>query len=243
MLRIVHVVDDDEAVRWSTATQLMTSGFAVQAHQSGQAFLDALRTLDWRGIGCVLAELRAPAEKQMELFDSLKVAGFSLPVVLMAAQGDVALAVSAMRAGAFDLIERPFTADRLVASVSAALDAAAAGAIARMDGEGGPGAIGATARGTGTSLEHPPGIRPGFAEAAARVANLSPRERAVLELAVQGKPGKIIAYELGISPRTVEVHRLRMIARLGVRSIAEAVRLSVWAELAGTEKGPPASRA
>jgi two-component system response regulator FixJ len=127
----------------------------------------------------------------------------NLPVIVMTAQGDVQTAVRAMKAGAVDFIEKPYGDDALVAAIESALkDGAAKG---RTDD---------------------------IAAAAALIDTLSPRERQVLEALVAGQPNKVIAFDLGISVRTVEVHRARMMDRLGVRQFAEAVRLSVLATLA-----------
>jgi two-component system, LuxR family, response regulator FixJ len=131
----------------------------------------------------------------------LKQGGFRRPVVVMTAHGDVAMAVRAMKAGAVDFVEKPFDDEALLAVTEAALR---------------------TAQGSGAA---------GADDAAERIAALSPREREVLNLLVAGKPNKLIARDLGLSPRTVEVHRARLMARLGVGSLAEAVRLAVHAEL------------
>jgi two-component system response regulator FixJ len=126
-----------------------------------------------------------------------------LPVIVMTAQGDVQTAVRAMKAGAVDFIEKPYGDDALLAAIESALkDGAAKG---RTDD---------------------------IAAAAALIDRLSPRERQVLEALVAGQPNKVIAFDLGISVRTVEVHRARMMDRLGVRQLAEAVRLSVLGTLA-----------
>jgi two-component system response regulator FixJ len=126
-----------------------------------------------------------------------------LPVIVMTAQGDVQTAVRAMKAGAVDFIEKPFPEDVLFNTIEAAL------AIA------------------GRPDRHREAL-----EAAERIAALSPREREVLEALVAGRPNKLIAFDLGISVRTVEVHRARMMDRLGVTQLAEAIRLGVMASLA-----------
>ena len=149
-----------------------------------------------------------PGLDGLELLRRLKQGGFRGPVVVMTAHGDVPTAVRAMKAGAVDFIEKPFDDGALLAAVEAALQS--------------PQASGAA----------------GAGDAAERVAALSPREREVLDLLIAGKPNKLIARDLGLSPRTVEVHRARMMARLGVGSLAEAVRLAVRAEL-----GQPARQA
>ena len=126
-----------------------------------------------------------------------------LPVVVMTGQGDVQTAVRAMKAGAVDFIEKPYDDEVLVKAIELAL-----------------------------SLPRQSDRNREAAEAAQRVAALSPRERQVLEALVAGRPNKVIAYDLGISARTVEVHRARMMERLGVRQHAEAIRLAVMARLA-----------
>lgn len=202
----VHVIDDDEPVRRGLAMLLRSAGIPVETYASGTAFLDAVPGLG-EDIGCVLTDIRMPDLDGVELLRRLRARGFRRPVVVMTAHGDVPTAVEAMRAGAFDFIEKPFDDEGLLAILKEAL----------------------ALRGS------PPwaaGLAdPAVAEAAARIAALSPREREVLERLMAGKPNKAIANELGLSPRTVEVHRARLMARLGVGSVAEAVRLAVQAEL------------
>jgi two-component system, LuxR family, response regulator FixJ len=206
--RAVHVVDDDDAVRRALAMLFRSAGIAVAAHPSGSAFLEALPSLGGDAVGCVLTDVRMPGVDGLELLRRLKEGGFRPPVVVMTAHGDVSTAVRAMKAGAADFVEKPFDDEALLAAVGAALGAARAPAAGVSD------------------------------DAAERIAALSPREREVLDQLVAGKPNKHIARDLGLSPRTVEVHRARMMARLGVGSLAEAVRLAVRAEL-----GQPARRA
>ncbi len=196
---VVHVIDDDEAVRRAIAMLLRAARIRVEAHPSGLAFLDALASLGDAHAGCVITDVRMPGLDGLELMARLKASGFRGPVIVMTAHGDVSTAVRAMKAGAVDFIEKPFDDDALLATISAALDMS--------------GASGVTA------------------EAVARVAALSPREREVLDLLILGKPNKAIARDLGLSPRTVEIHRARLMTRLDVGSLAEAVRLAVRAEL------------
>jgi two-component system response regulator FixJ len=126
-----------------------------------------------------------------------------LPIIVMTGQGDVQTAVRAMKAGAVDFIEKPYSDDALIAAIGSAMN-------------------------DGVRKDRTDDI----AAAAALIDTLSPRERQVLEALVAGQPNKVIAFDLGISVRTVEVHRARMMDRLGVRQFAEAVRLSVLATLA-----------
>ncbi|WP_135469268.1 response regulator FixJ [Crenalkalicoccus roseus] len=213
----VHVVDDDEAVRRSLAMLLRSAGMAVRTHPSALAFLDALPSLGEGDIGCVLTDVRMPGMDGLQMLRQLRAQGFAKPVIVMTAHGDIATAVQAMKAGALDFIEKPFDDEALLAALDAALAAPAP--------EAPPPAA--------------PPADPAASEAAARIAALSPREREVLELLTAGKPNKVIAHELGISPRTVEVHRARMMERLGARSLAEAVRLALRAEQVAAAPRPP----
>jgi two-component system response regulator FixJ len=138
----------------------------------------------------------------LELQVRLRDLGVDLPVVAMTGDGDVPTAVRAMKSGAYDFLEKPFSEEQLFDAIEAALSDRRARAV---NGE-------ATA-------------------AAARIAELSPREREVLAALTAGHAQKTIAHELGISVRTVEVHRARMLRRLGTRRLAEAIRLAVMAEL------------
>jgi two-component system, LuxR family, response regulator FixJ len=152
--------------------------------------------------GCVLLDLRMPGMDGLELQARLVKLGVPLPVIVITGQGDVQSAVRAMKAGAVDFIEKPYGDEALLATVEAAL-----ARPSRTDRQG------------------------EAADARRRVAALSPREHEVLDALVAGKSNKVIAYDLGISVRTVEVHRARMMERLGVRQLAEAIRIAVMAGL------------
>lgn len=208
--QIVHIVDDDEAVRRAVAMLLQSAGWLTEIHASALAFLDLLPALEEAGIGCVLTDVRMPGMDGIALLQHLRKTGFARPIVVMTAHGDVATAVQAMKSGASDFIEKPFNDDSLLDMIEVAMrptsDASAPGLVSRE-------AI----------------------EAARRLAALTPREREVLDLLVSGKPNKLVAHQLGISQRTAEVHRARLMERLGVRSLAEAVRLAVNAQLAAGE--------
>jgi two-component system response regulator FixJ len=152
--------------------------------------------------GCVLLDVWMPGMDGLTLQARLAKLDNHLPVVVMTAQGDVQTAVRAMKAGAVDFIEKPYDDEVLVKAIELAL-----------------------------SLPRQSDRNREAAEAAQRIAALSLREREVLEALVAGHPNKVIAYHLGISARTVEVHRARMMERLGVRQFAEAIRLAVMARL------------
>jgi two-component system response regulator FixJ len=151
--------------------------------------------------GCVLVDVRMPGMDGLELQRQLKARGIGLPVIFMTGFGEVPLAVEAMKAGAVDFVEKPSTLAVLEDCIDRAL------------------AIGAASQ-------------QAAAEAAAareRIERLTPRERDVLRLLVAGKPNKIIAFELSISPRTVEIHRARVMDKMAVKSLSELVRLSLAA--------------
>jgi two-component system response regulator FixJ len=153
--------------------------------------------------GCLLLDLRMPGMGGLELQVRLNERGSRVPIIVMTAQGDVPTAVKAMKAGAVDFIEKPYDDDVLIAAIEAAL---------------------AKAEKPDRSVD--------VADAARRIAALSRREREVLDALMAGRPNKVIAFDLGISVRTVEVHRARMMDRLGTRQLAEAIRLAVLATLA-----------
>lgn len=162
-----------------------------------------LGVADDLAMGCVMLDLRMPKMDGFEVLARLLQLNPDLPVIVITAQGDVQTAVRTMKAGAVDFIEKPYGDDALIAAIETALN-------------------------TGATK----GRTDDIAAAALLIDALSPREREVLEALVAGQPNKIIAFTLGISVRTVEVHRSRMMDRLGVRQLGQAVRLSVLASLA-----------
>jgi len=159
--------------------------------------------IDADAVNCVVSDIRMPGLNGIELVRKLKGRGAACPVILITGHGDVALAVEAMKAGAADFIEKPFDDDALLDAIRAAL-----GARAESSG-------GSTAR----------------KEAETRLADLSPRERDVLQGLVAGKINKVIAHDLSISPRTVEVYRANLMAKTGARSMSELMRIALAAGL------------
>jgi len=153
--------------------------------------------------GCILLDLQMPGMDGLELLARLGELGIELPVIVVTGHGDVPTAVRAMKAGAVDFIEKPIDETQLFAAIDAALAEKKFAVRDRV-----------------------------VAGATERMALLSPRERQVLEAIAVGRPSKLIAYDLGISVRTVEVHRAHMLDRLGVRNMAEAIRIAVMATLA-----------
>ena len=196
---VVHIVDDDEAVRGSLALLLGSFGLPSETHVSAEAVLEQLPTL---APGCCVLDIRMPGMDGLELQAELLRRGCTLPVVVVTGHADVGLAVRAMKAGALDFIEKPYSEEDVLRAVHAALTHT-------------------------VDTRHTSAI----AEAAqGRIANLTPRERDVLGRLVQGRPNKVVAHELGISPRTVEIHRANLMEKLGCRSLAEAVRIAIAAD-------------
>jgi two-component system response regulator FixJ len=215
----VHVIDDDWAVREAIALLLQSAGLGVEVHISGVAFLDALPALDPDGIDCVLTDVQMPDLDGITMLSRLRDMSFRRPVIVMTAVGDIAMAVRAMKAGASDFLEKPFDDEVLLKMIAAATTA-----------EPKKGETSALAEHAATDAHSK------SAEAVRRMAELSPREREVLDRLLAGKPNKLIAYELGISQRTAEMHRARLMMRLKVRTLAEALRLAVLAGLADGER-------
>jgi len=193
--RLIHIVDDEEAIRRSAGFMLKTSGFAVETWASGVAFLKEVRHAD---PGCILLDVRMPEMDGLAVQQALMERGITMPVIVLTGHGDVTIAVRAMKAGAVDFIEKPFEKSVLLAAIEIAFD--------RMTN-------------ASTRLAH-------AEEASVRLAALTARERDVLEGLAQGLPNKTIAYDLGISPRTVEVHRANLMTKLDVRSLSEALRIA-----------------
>ena len=198
-LPLVHLVDDDVAIRRSAGFMLKTSGYQVRSYESGVELLKCLGELSQ---GCILLDIRMPGMDGLEVQQALRDKGVTLPVIIMTGHGDVTLAVRAMKAGAIDFIEKPFEKATL-------LDAIEQGIKRLRDVE------------KGHDLAK---------DATVRLGALTPRERDVLGGLAQGLPNKTIAYDLGISPRTVEIHRANLMAKLDVRSLSEALRIAFAAE-------------
>ena len=196
---LVHLVDDDGAIRRSVGFMLKTSGYQVRSYESG---VELLKSPSELGQGCILLDIRMPGMDGLEVQEALKNKGVTLPVIIMTGHGDVTLAVKAMKAGAIDFIEKPFE--------KAAL-------------------LGAIEQGTKRVRDVEAG-RDLAKEATVRLQALTPREREVIDGLAKGLPNKTIAYDLGISSRTVEIHRANLMTKLGVRSLSEALRIAFAAE-------------
>jgi FixJ family two-component response regulator len=191
--QIVHVVDDDEALRDSLVWMLEANGYAVSAHDSAEAFLDGLSTTM---TGCILLDVRMPGMSGLELFEELQRRRCGLPVVFITGHGDVPMAVSALKQGAVDFIEKPFGERDMMRLVEQCL------LLERDTRE--------------KRLQEADTVR--------RLEQLTQREREVLELIIVGRLNKQIADVLGISIKTVEVHRARVMEKMGAHSLAELVQ-------------------
>jgi two-component system, LuxR family, response regulator FixJ len=197
--RTVYVLDDDEAVRRSLERLLASANFEPVTFERSDMFLTAARTFK---TGCVLLDVRLPGMSGLEVQEQLQEMRNDLPIIVMTAQGDVQTAVRAMKAGASDFLEKPYSDQALLGSIEAAF-----------------------------AKETPSDRNQEIADAVRRVATLSPREREVLYGLMDGRPNKVIAHHLGISVRTVEVHRARMMERLGTHQLADALRLGIMSKL------------
>ena len=193
---IVHVVDDDEAMRDSMAFLLRAENFQVQTYADATAFLNALPQIK---VGCVVTDVRMPGMSGIELLQRLRELKVSLPVIVISGHGDVPLAVEAMKTGALDFIEKPFDDDVFLRAVRLALSAHAVDSQRQAQ----------------------------KATINSRLESLSNREREVLEGLVAGHPNKTIAYDLGISPRTVEIYRANVMEKMQARSLSDLVRMAL----------------
>jgi two-component system, LuxR family, response regulator FixJ len=193
--RIIHVIDDDDALRDSVRLFLVNEGLAVETYASATDFLSALDSAPPRG--CVVTDIRMPGMSGMELLSHIATRGLALPVIVVTGHADVPLAVRAMKQGAVDLLEKPFRAEELIGAVRKAL-------AREQDAQANVADV---------------------QETQARLANLSVREKEVLDRLLRGQPNKIIAYDMGISPRTVEVHRANVMKKTQANNLSELIRM------------------
>lgn len=196
--QIVFVVDDDDEVRDSLTVLLDSIGLKVAGFGSAQDFLDAF---DREQSGCLILDIRMPGMSGLELQTHLNEMGAVLPVIVMTGHGDVSLAVKAMKGGAVDFLQKPFSEQELLDRIHQVLE---------QD------------RDRRQELDERQTI-------GKRIATLTPREREVMELIVEGNANKNVAAALGVSQRTVEIHRSRVMEKTEASSLAHLVRMVLFA--------------
>lgn len=199
-LRVVHIVDDDDAIRQSVGFMLKKAGYAVETYPAGTAFLKAASP---EIPGCVLLDVRMPDIDGFEVQVRLAERGISIPVIMLTGHGDVTLAVRAIKAGAIEFLEKPFERIALLAAVEIALEQASRTGREQL----------------------------ASADAVVKLGVLTARERDVLDGMVLGRPNKLIAYDLDIATRTVEVHRANLMEKLKARSLSDVLRIAFAAGL------------
>jgi FixJ family two-component response regulator len=189
---IVYLVDDDDAVRDALGMLFKSIGLK---HDSCSSALDFLQRYDPARHSCLVADIRMPGLSGLELQQRLNEQRAEIPIIFITGHGDVPMAVTAMKSGAADFIQKPFRDQDLIERINKAL---------ARDRE----------RRRGRAEED---------EIRGRIALLTPREKEVMERVVRGQANKVIAMDLGVSQRTVELHRARVMKKLGLRSVAQLV--------------------
>ena len=196
---IVHVVDDDDAVRQALCALLASVGIETRAYPSATRFLEAVSP-DMSG--CIVLDIRMPGMSGLELQQVLNSRNIRLPVIIVTGHGDVSLAVRAMKAGAADFLLKPFNEQELLDRIQQSLEAHA-------------------------SVQREVQAR---REAAQRFAGLTTREREVLARVMAGQHNKAIAFDLGISEKTIDVHRFNIMRKTGARTLPELIQLRLLAD-------------
>jgi len=191
----VFIVDDDEAVRQSTAWLIESIGIKVRTFISADEFLEQYNNEQ----GCIVMDVRMPGMSGIEAQDEMSSRDIKLPLIFITGHGDVPMAVRALKKGAFDFIEKPFNDQLLLDSIQRGL---------KHNTE------------AMQSIIHNESINQ-------RIASLTPREKEVMKRVTDGKPNKVIALELSVSIKTIEVHRARMMEKMAVGSVAELVKTAL----------------
>lgn len=193
----VALIDDDEAVLDSLGLFLKRKGIVVRPFASADAFVAQCGGFD--GVSCIVADVRMPGLSGVDLVRRLQADRIAIPVILITGHGDVDMAVAAIKLGAFDFIEKPFDEMRLLESI----------------------------RKAGAQAQRDENAAAGLRDLKSRRDSLSERQQQVMDLAASGLSNKEIGQHLGISPRTVEIHRAWMMERMGARNLADLVRVAM----------------
>lgn len=193
---IVHIVDDDDAVRDGLALLLKSENIACETYSSAEDFLES--DLQHQR-GCLLLDVRMPGMNGLQLMKFLKEKSISIPVIFITGHGDITMAVEAMKMGAIDFVEKPFDNDLIIKIIRKCLELC----VSMMQ------------------------LMETKEEISLRISRLTKREKQVMELLVQGLQNKKVASELGISPRTVELHRAKIMEKLQAHSLSEVVRFAL----------------
>ena len=195
----VYVIDDDSAMRESLEFLVSSVGMQVHSFPSASDFLDRV---DPHASGCIVLDVRMPGMSGRDLQEQLGQNRFAMPVIIVTGHADVPMAVRALKAGAYDFIEKPFNDQVLLDCIQRALEEESQSKV-RLDRQ---------------------------REIDARIATLTPRERQVMEMVVSGMANKQVAAELGLSEKTIEVHRKHVMEKMGAGNVADLIRMA----LAGT---------
>ncbi|MBD8893937.1 response regulator transcription factor [Roseibium litorale] len=189
--KAIYIVDDDPAVRDALSVVFSLEGFVVETFSDGDTFIDSASKTH---PACVMLDVHMPGRSGIEILKALNADNYPAPIFIISGQGDIPMAVEAIRNGAFDFIEKPFTAETVVERVNEGI----------------------------TAMAKRTTDQPGAYEGADL---LTRREREVLDAITGGASNKEAGRQLGISPRTVEVHRARIMEKLGARNAADLVRI------------------
>ena len=202
MIRNIYLIDDDDAVRASLHGLLsLRSDLVVRNFRSGDQFLERAPDLE---SGVLLLDYHMPGKNGLEVLEQLgSLSHARFPAIILTGEGNIDVAVQAMKAGALDFLEKPYKADALLEAIDKAFE----------------------------RMEHDSAGSAQIESARAKVDVLSPRERDVLTGLIEGRSNKVIAYNLAISPRTVEIYRANLMTKMGVRSLSEALRVAFAAGL------------
>ena len=193
---VIHIVDDDPAVRDALSLLFETEGFRVRAFMNAEEFLSGINE---ETPNCVLLDVHMPGRSGIDILKTLNGEKFPAPIFIISGQGDIPMAVEAIKHGAYDFIEKPFDVESIISRVREAVNKAAQGAV-------------------GANFTFP------------GAETLTPRERQVLTEITAGSSNKEAGRNLKISPRTVEVHRARIMEKLGARNAADLVRIVLTGE-------------